>query len=170
VIMGLSGSGKSTLVRCLIRLVEPSSGQIFIDGQDITQLSDAELREVRRHKTAMVFQHYGLLPHKTVLENAAYGLKTRGVPKEEREQAARAAIERVGLKGWEDYRPRALSGGMQQRVGLARALAHNPDLLLMDEPFSGLDPLIRKQLRRAFRAMQEEAGLTTILVRSEERR
>ena len=164
VIMGLSGSGKSTLVRCLIRLVEPSSGQIFIDGQDITQLSDADLREVRRHKTAMVFQHYGLLPHKTVLENAAYGLKTRGVPKEEREQAARAAIERVGLKGWEDYRPRALSGGMQQRVGLARALAHNPDLLLMDEPFSGLDPLIRKQLRREFAAMQEEAGLTTILV------
>lgn len=164
VIMGLSGSGKSTLIRCLIRLVEPTSGQISINGQDIVGLPDSDLREVRRHQTAMVFQHYGLLPHKTVLENVEYGLKTRGVSKGERRKKALAAIERVGLSGWEERRPNALSGGMQQRVGLARALAHDPQLLLMDEPFSGLDPLIRKQLRQEFATLQEEVGITTILV------
>lgn len=164
VIMGLSGSGKSTLIRCLIRLIEPSSGQVIINGQELVGLSDSGLREVRRHQTAMVFQHYGLLPHKTVLENVEYGLKTRGVDKEERRRKALAAIERVGLAGWEDRRPKALSGGMQQRVGLARALAHDPQLLLMDEPFSGLDPLIRKQLRQEFATLQAEVGITTILV------
>ncbi len=164
VIMGLSGSGKSTLIRCLIRLVEPSSGEILIDGEDVAAMSKSELRETRRTKFAMVFQHYGLLPHKTVLQNVEYGLKVRGVPKKERLESARAAIERVGLSGWEDERPSALSGGMQQRVGLARALAHSAEVLLMDEPFSGLDPLIRRQLQDEFATLQEEEEITTIFV------
>jgi glycine betaine/proline transport system ATP-binding protein len=164
VIMGLSGSGKSTLIRTLIRLIDPSDGEIIIDGEDITKLDDAGMRHVRRNKIAMVFQHYGLLPHKTVFENAEYGLKTRGISAQERREKAQNAIERVGLKGWERYRPSALSGGMQQRVGLARALAHDPDILLMDEPFSGLDPLIRRQMQQEFGRLQEEEDLTTILV------
>lgn len=164
VIMGLSGSGKSTLIRCLIRLIEPTDGEIIIDGEDIVKLENTALRNVRRHKVAMVFQHYGLLPHKTVLENAEYGLKTRGIPLEERRAKAQDAIQRVGLDGWETYRPSALSGGMQQRVGLARALAHDPQILLMDEPFSGLDPLVRRQMQREFARLQDETHLTTILV------
>jgi glycine betaine/proline transport system ATP-binding protein len=164
VIMGLSGSGKSTLIRTLIRLIEPSAGEIIIDGEDITKLNDEGMRNVRRNKVAMVFQHYGLLPHKTVYENAEFGLKTRGVPSDERRTKAQSAIERVGLKGWENYRPSALSGGMQQRVGLARALSHDPDILLMDEPFSGLDPIVRRQMQREFARLQEEEDLTTILV------
>src|SRR5690554_3481823 len=154
VIMGLSGSGKSTLARCLIRLVEPTTGAILIDGEDIARADQKSLREVRRTKLAMVFQHYGLLPHKTVYENVEYGLRTRGVKEEERREAALAAIERVGLAGWEGSRPGSLSGGMQQRVGLARALAHNPSILLMDEPFSGLDPLIRRDMQDEFAALR----------------
>lgn len=164
VIMGLSGSGKSTLVRTLIRLIEPSDGEILIDGEDITKLSEDGMRQVRRNKVAMVFQHYGLLPHKTVLENAEYGLKTRGISLQERREKAKSAIDRVGLSGWESYRPSALSGGMQQRVGLARALSHDPDILLMDEPFSGLDPIVRRQMQQEFGRLQEEEDLTTILV------
>lgn len=164
VIMGLSGSGKSTLVRCLIRLIEPSSGEILIDGNDIVSMNQNELREVRRTKTAMVFQHYGLLPHMTVLENAEYGLKTRGVPADERRKRAMNAIERVGLSGWESQRPSALSGGMQQRVGIARALAHDPEILLMDEPFSGLDPLIRREMQNEFATLRAEVQMTTIFV------
>ena len=164
VIMGLSGSGKSTLVRCLIRLIDPSSGEIIIDGQDICSVQGNALREVRRNKTAMVFQHYGLFPHKTVYENAEYGLKTRGIPKKERRERAMAAIRQVGLDGWENERPSALSGGMQQRVGIARALAHDPQILLMDEPFSGLDPLIRREMQNEFATLRAEVQMTTIFV------
>jgi glycine betaine/proline transport system ATP-binding protein len=164
VIMGLSGSGKSTLIRTLIRLIEPTSGEIIIDGEDVTKLSEEGMRRVRRNKVAMVFQHYGLLPHKTVYENAEYGLKTRGVSYKERREKAQGAIDRVGLKGWENYRPSALSGGMQQRVGLARALSHDPHILLMDEPFSGLDPIVRRQMQHEFGRLQNEESLTTVLV------
>lgn len=164
VIMGLSGSGKSTLVRTLIRLIDPTDGEIIIDGDDVVQMNAEQLREVRRNKTAMVFQHYGLFPHKTVFENTEYGLKTRGVSKQERRAAAMAAIERVGLSGWENHRPSALSGGMQQRVGIARALAHNPKILLMDEPFSGLDPLIRREMQTEFATLRAEVQMTTIFV------
>jgi glycine betaine/proline transport system ATP-binding protein len=164
VIMGLSGSGKSTLIRCLIRLIDPTDGAIIIDGEDICQMNNQELRNVRRNKTAMVFQHYGLFPHKTVYENTEYGLKTRGIPKKERREKALAAIEQVGLSGWEDHRPSALSGGMQQRVGIARALAHDPEIVLMDEPFSGLDPLIRREMQNEFATLRAEVQMTTIFV------
>ncbi|CAN5322174.1 glycine betaine/L-proline ABC transporter ATP-binding protein [soil metagenome] len=164
VIMGLSGSGKSTLVRTLIRLIDPTIGEIIIDGQDITSMGDKELRDVRRNKTAMVFQHYGLFPHKTVYENTEYGLKTRGVPKKERRERAMSAISQVGLGGWENERPSALSGGMQQRVGIARALAHDPQILFMDEPFSGLDPLIRREMQNEFATLRAEVQMTTIFV------
>lgn len=164
VIMGLSGSGKSTLIRCLIRLIDPTAGEILIDGDDICQMNQQQLREVRRTRTAMVFQHYGLLPHKTVFENAEYGLKMRGASKKERRERAKAAIDQVGLTGWEDHRPSALSGGMQQRVGIARALAHDPDILLMDEPFSGLDPLIRREMQSEFATLRAEVQMTTIFV------
>ena len=164
VIMGLSGSGKSTLARCLIRLVDPTTGEILIDGDDVASANKEHLREVRRTKLAMVFQHYGLLPHKTVFENVEYGLKTRGVKEAERREAVLAAIAQVGLDGWEDSRPGALSGGMQQRVGLARALAHNPRILLMDEPFSGLDPLIRRDMQDEFATLRAEEAITTIFV------
>ena len=164
VVMGLSGSGKSTLVRTLIRLIEPSYGEILIDGQDIRQLDEKELTEFRRRKTAMVFQHFGLLPHRTVLQNAAWGLEVQDVPKEEREERARETLAMVGLQGWEDYRPSALSGGMQQRVGLARAIAADPDILLMDEPFSGLDPLIRRDMQNELVRLQEQLQKTIIFI------
>lgn len=164
VIMGLSGSGKSTLARCLIRLVDPTTGEILIDGDDVASANKEHLREVRRTKLAMVFQHYGLLPHKTVFENVEYGLRTRGVKEAERREAVLAAIAQVGLSGWEDSRPGSLSGGMQQRVGLARALAHNPRILLMDEPFSGLDPLIRRDMQDEFATLRAEEAITTIFV------
>ena len=140
VVMGLSGSGKSTLVRCINRIIEPTAGEIYIDDINITQLPMKELRFFRQKKLAMVFQHFALLPHRTILQNVAYGLEIQGMEKNAREEKARAVLETVGLKDWSAAYPEQLSGGMQQRVGLARALAVDPDILLMDEPFSALDP------------------------------
>ncbi|HOM98471.1 MAG TPA: ATP-binding cassette domain-containing protein [Acetomicrobium sp.] len=164
IVMGLSGSGKSTLIRCLMRLIEVTAGTVKINGLDVTSLSKKELVKHRRYQAAMVFQHYGLLPHKTVLDNVAFGLKLRGEPKEERYRKAKAAIERVGLKGWENYYPAALSGGMQQRVGIARALVMDAPVLLMDEPFSGLDPLISRQLQDELLRLQEEMKKSIMFV------
>jgi len=147
VVMGLSGSGKSTLVRCLTRLIEPTAGEIVIDGEDVRSMSTARLRELRRHHVAMVFQHFGLLPHRTVVDNVAYGLEIRGLGKAERHAKAAEYIDLVGLTGNEHSYPDQLSGGMQQRVGLARALAVNPTVMLFDEPFSALDPLIRRDMQ-----------------------
>lgn len=164
VIMGLSGSGKSTMVRCLIRLIEPTAGSIVIDGDDITAMTDKELMEFRRDKIAMVFQHYGLLPHRNVLENASWGLEVQGIPEAERHARTREVLEMVGLAGWEASYPRQLSGGMQQRVGLARALVVDTDILLMDEPFSGLDPLIRRQMQDELLRLQEELHKTIVFI------
>ena len=164
VIMGLSGSGKSTMVRCLIRLIEPTSGSIVIDGDDITAMDDKELMEFRRDKIAMVFQHYGLMPHRNVLENASWGLEVQGVSEAERHERTREVLEMVGLGGWEYSFPRQLSGGMQQRVGLARALVVNTDILLMDEPFSGLDPLIRRQMQDELLRLQDELHKTIVFI------
>ena len=164
VIMGLSGSGKSTMVRCLIRLIEPTAGRIEIDGDDITAMSDRELMEFRRSKIAMVFQHYGLMPHRNVLENASWGLEVQGVSEAERQTRTREILEMVGLGGWESAYPRQLSGGMQQRVGLARALVVDTDILLMDEPFSGLDPLIRRQMQDELLRLQEELHKTIVFI------
>ena len=162
--MGLSGSGKSTLARCLIRLIEATKGQIRFDGDDILAYSPEQLMQFRRSKVAMVFQHYALLPHRRVLDNVAYGLEIRGMEKEDRQRAASETIETVGLKGWEDYYPREMSGGMQQRVGLARALAVNPDVLLMDEPFSGLDPLIRREMQDELVSIQSALRKTIVFI------
>ena len=164
VVMGLSGSGKSTLARCLIRLIEATQGQIRFDGEDILTYSPDELMKFRRSKVAMVFQHYALLPHCCVLDNVAYGLEIRGMDKEARYKEAAKTIETVGLKGWEEYYPREMSGGMQQRVGLARALAVNPDVLLMDEPFSGLDPLIRREMQDELVSLQSELKKTIVFI------
>ena len=164
VVMGLSGSGKSTLVRCLIRLIEATSGQIRFDSEDICRYSPAELMQFRRTKVAMVFQHYALLPHRRVLDNVAYGLKIRGVDKEARYKAAAKAIEIVGLKGWESYYPSEMSGGMQQRVGLARALVVDSEVILMDEPFSGLDPLIRREMQDELISLQSELRKTIVFI------
>ncbi|MGD2126182.1 MAG: glycine betaine/L-proline ABC transporter ATP-binding protein [Desulfobacteraceae bacterium] len=164
VLMGLSGSGKSTLIRCLIRLIEPTTGKILINGQDVCAYAKDKLINLRRHVTGMVFQHFGLLPHYTVLDNVAYPLKVRGMPKEKRYSVAEQAIETVGLKGWESYLPSALSGGMQQRVGLARALAIDPEILLMDEPFSGLDPLIRREMQDELVELQDKVQKTIVFV------
>ncbi len=164
VIMGLSGSGKSTLIRCLPRLQEPNGGEIYINGRNVLQMDEQELIEFRRQETAMVFQHYGLLPHRNVVENVAFGLKLRGVPPRERRDQARYAIVRVGLEGWEHYYPSQLSGGMRQRVGIARALVQGSDLLLMDEPFSGLDPLIRREMQDALIRLQKEENKTIVFV------
>lgn len=164
VVMGLSGSGKSTLIRCLNRLIEPTEGEIIIDGQNIVGCDESVLLEVRRKKIAMVFQHFALFPHRTVSENVAYGLEVQGVPFEKRKQKAYLALELVGLKGYEDSMPDALSGGMQQRVGLARALATDADILLMDEAFSALDPLIRAEMQDELIAIQERMKKTIIFI------
>ncbi|MBO8153856.1 glycine betaine/L-proline ABC transporter ATP-binding protein [Thermovirga sp.] len=164
IVMGLSGSGKSTLIRCLIRLVEPSYGKVIINGYDVTAMDKKELTEFRRYQTAMVFQHYGLLPHKDVLDNVAFGLKLRGVPKKERREKAMHALEVVGLEKWANYYPSSLSGGMRQRVGIARALVADPPILLMDEPFSGLDPLIRREMQDELIRLQEEMHKTIFFV------
>lgn len=147
VIMGLSGSGKSTLVRCVNRLVEPTKGKIMIDGEDVLAMVPRELRELRRKKIGMVFQKFGLFPHRTVMGNVEYGLEIQGIPAAERKEKAAQALDIVGLLNWAGSYPASLSGGMQQRVGLARALANDPDILLMDEAFSALDPLIRKEMQ-----------------------
>ena len=164
VVMGLSGSGKSTLVRCLLRLAEPTAGRVYFDGEDICSYSPERLVEFRRSKIAMVFQHYGLLPNRNVLDNVAYGLEVRGLSKKARYEAAAEAIETVGLNGWEENYPREMSGGMQQRVGLARALAVNADVLLMDEPFSGLDPLIRREMQADLLSLQTELDKTIVFI------
>lgn len=147
VIMGLSGSGKSTLIRCLTRLIEPTAGRVYFNGQSVTDMNPSELREFHRHQCAMVFQHFGLFPHRKVLDNVAFGLEVRGVPRAIREKRAMEMLELVGLSHRESLYPNELSGGMKQRVGLARALAVEPGLLLFDEPFSALDPLIRRDLQ-----------------------
>ncbi len=164
ILMGLSGSGKSTLIRSIIRLVNTTKGKMIINDKDITKMNNEELIQFRRNTFGMVFQSYGLLPHLTVLDNAAYGLKIKGIPKGERYAKAMKTLETVGLKGWEDYYPGSLSGGMQQRVGLARALANDPEILLMDEPFSGLDPLIRRQMQDELVELQETLQKTIIFV------
>ena len=164
VIMGLSGSGKSTLLRCINRLNEPTMGEIRVNGIDITRSSDKELLQILRKELAMVFHHFGLLPHRTVLSNVSFGLELQGVPKEEREKKAQESIELVGLKGYENQRVDELSGGMQQRVGLARALANNPEVLLMDEAFSALDPLIREQMQDELLLLQEKMKRTIVFI------
>ena len=163
-IMGLSGSGKSTLLRCINRLHEPTEGSVIIDGQEITGLSEASLREFRRAYTGMVFQHFALLPHRCLIENAALGLEIQGVAKKEREKKAAEALETVGLKGWERSYPYELSGGMQQRVGLARALTTDPKILLMDEAFSALAPLIRRQMQDEFVNLIKKVKKTIVFV------
>ncbi|MGX1374280.1 glycine betaine/proline transport system ATP-binding protein [Priestia megaterium] len=164
VIMGLSGSGKSTLVRMFNRLVEPTSGSLILDGDDVVKMNKDELRDMRRKKMSMVFQNFALFPHRTVLDNTEYGLEVQGTPKAEREKKAKEALELVGLKGYENQYPGELSGGMQQRVGLARALANDPDILLMDEAFSALDPLIRKDMQDFLLELQEKMERTIIFI------
>jgi glycine betaine/proline transport system ATP-binding protein len=164
VVMGLSGSGKSTLVRCLTRLIEPTAGTVSIDGNDITSASESKLRSLRRSYVSMVFQHFGLLPHRQVIDNVAYGLEVRGMGRSERRNKAAEVVEMVGLKGYERSYPDQLSGGMQQRVGLARALANDPSLLLFDEPFSALDPLIRRDMQDEVIRLQEELGTTMVFI------
>ncbi|MFJ1916542.1 glycine betaine/L-proline ABC transporter ATP-binding protein [Streptomyces sp. NPDC088147] len=164
VVMGLSGSGKSTLLRMLNGLLDPTSGRVLFDGQDLTALSPLELRRVRSTKISMVFQHFALFPHRSVLENAGYGLEVQGVPRAEREKRAAEALELTGLGGWETSWPDELSGGMQQRVGLARALATDADLLLMDESFSALDPLIRRDMQDQLLQLQKRLKKTIVFI------
>ena len=164
VIMGLSGSGKSTLVRCLNRLIEPTSGKIWVDGKNVLAYDENELRDFRRHKMNMVFQRFGLLPHRTVLENVSFGLEICGVDNDKRHEEATRWLEIVGLKGWEESYPHELSGGMQQRVGLARALCSDPEILLMDEPFSALDPLIRRQMQNELIDLAAKINKTIIFI------
>ena len=164
VVMGLSGSGKSTLVRCLTRLIDPTAGRVEFQGVDITAAGEKELRELRRRKVSMVFQHFGLLPHRRVIDNVGYGLEVRGIGKKERMQRAGEVTELVGLAGYENSYPDQLSGGMRQRVGLARALASDPDMLLFDEPFSALDPLIRRDMQNEVIRLHHEMGKTMVFI------
>lgn len=164
VIMGLSGSGKSTLVRMLNRLIEPTSGNIYIDEENISTMDKKALREVRRKKISMVFQNFGLFPHRTILENTEYGLEVQGIDKRERQKKAEAALDNASLLPYKDQYPNQLSGGMQQRVGLARALANDPDILLMDEAFSALDPLIRRDMHDELIEMQKTMNKTIIFI------
>jgi len=164
VIMGLSGSGKSTLIRMFNRLIKPTIGEILIENEDIVKMNDSRLREVRQKKISMVFQNFALFPHKTILENTEYGLEIQKVPAEKRREKAFSALEIVGLKGYENQLPKQLSGGMQQRVGLARVLASNTDVILMDEAFSALDPLIRKDMQDELLEIQEKYKKTIIFI------
>lgn len=164
VVMGLSGSGKSTLVRCIAQLTECTRGTVTLDGEDLTTMSAQALREVRRKKISMVFQHFGLFPHRTVLDNAAYGLEVQKVGKKDRQAQAAEVLETVGLKGYERHYPQQLSGGMQQRVGLARALTVDPEILFFDEPFSALDPLIRRDMQDQLMELQERLQRTIVFI------
>ncbi len=164
VVMGLSGSGKSTLIRHINRLIEPTSGEVLYDGVDVCRMNERDLRDFRRHKTAMVFQKFALLPHRTVVENTVYGLEIQGVPAAESEKRARYWIERVGLSGFEHHYPNQLSGGMQQRVGLARALTNDAEILLMDEAYSALDPLIRVDMQTVLLDLQKELKKTVVFI------
>ena len=164
VCMGLSGSGKSTLIRHLNRLIDPTDGDIIVDGTNIMELDEQQLIDFRKHELSMVFQRFGLFPHKTVIENVSYGLEIQGIQIEERKKKAMAQIESVGLQGFEDQYPSQLSGGMQQRVGLARALATNPEILLMDEAFSALDPLIRSDMQNQLIELQAKLKKTIVFI------
>ncbi|AZO74414.1 glycine betaine/L-proline ABC transporter ATP-binding protein [Mesorhizobium sp. M1D.F.Ca.ET.043.01.1.1] len=164
VVMGLSGSGKSTLIRHINRLIEPTSGSIMIDGRDVLEMSELELREFRRNHTAMVFQRFGLLPHRTVIDNVTFGLEVRGVEAAKSRDTAMRWIDRVGLSGFETRYPNELSGGMQQRVGLARALSNNASILLMDEAYSALDPLIRTDMQTMLLELQTELKKTIVFI------
>ncbi|WP_231642158.1 glycine betaine/L-proline ABC transporter ATP-binding protein [Nocardia sp. NRRL S-836] len=164
VVMGLSGSGKSTLVRCLTRLVEPTAGTITFEGENILDADQKRLRDLRRNKFSMVFQHFGLLPHRSVVDNVGYGLEIRGVPRAKRARRSQEVIDLVGLTGYEKSYPDQLSGGMQQRVGLARALAGDPDVLFFDEPFSALDPLIRRDMQSEVIRLHREVGKTMVFI------
>ena len=164
VIMGLSGSGKSTLIRCLSRLIETTSGQVLIDGQDVLGMDEKSLRELRRHRMSMVFQHFGLFAHRQVIDNVAYGLEVQGMDEKTRHARAMDVLKVVGLQGWEHRYPNMLSGGMQQRVGIARALAVNPEILMFDEPFSALDPLIRRELQDELLNLQKQMQKTILFI------
>ena len=164
VVMGLSGSGKSTLIRHINRLIDPTAGEVIVGGQDVCKMNKRTLRDFRRHETAMVFQKFALLPHRTVINNVVYGLEVQGVPRARQETEARRWIDRVGLSGFEDNFPNQLSGGMQQRVGLARALANDAPLLLMDEAFSALDPLIRMDMQSVLLDLQSELKKTIVFI------
>ena len=164
IVMGLSGSGKSTLVRCVNQLISPTHGRVYLDEQDLTRAMPDELREIRLTRLTMMFQQFGLFPHKTVLDNVAFGLKMRGAAAPERRNKAMEVLEMVGLTEWAAYKPDALSGGMQQRVGLARALATDADVLLMDEPFSALDPLIRRDMQDQFLNLEHEMRKTILFI------
>jgi glycine betaine/proline transport system ATP-binding protein len=164
IIMGLSGSGKSTLVRCMSRLIEPTTGEIIFDGQDLLQVKEKDLIEIRRHKMGMVFQHFALLPHLSVLENVAFPLEVQGIKRTTREHSVLEIIELVGLKGRESYYPRELSGGQQQRVGIARSLAVKPEIWFLDEPFSALDPLIRREMQDEFLRLQHVLKKTIVFI------
>ncbi|MCP4828594.1 MAG: betaine/proline/choline family ABC transporter ATP-binding protein [Proteobacteria bacterium] len=164
VVMGLSGSGKSTLVRCISRLIEPTAGEIFVDGENIMTYNNAQLTELRRFRMSMVFQHFGLFPHRKVIDNISFGLEIRGMDKKVRKAKAMEVLEKVGLHGWADHYPRELSGGMQQRVGLARAMAVDPEILMFDEPFSALDPLIRREMQDELLNIQAEVHKTMMFI------
>ena len=164
VVMGLSGSGKSTLVRCMTRLIEPTQGSMTFEGEDILKVDNARLRELRKTRFSMVFQHFGLLPHRNVIDNIAYSLEINGVNKADRHKRANEVIELVGLQGYSHAYPEQLSGGMQQRVGLARALAVDPQVLFLDEPFSALDPLIRRDMQQEVIRLHHELGKTMVFI------